>query len=159
MSVYVAATAVAVAMKHLNEPVPSIRSRRPDVPVALEATIMHALAKDPAKRFGSAREMDAALAQTGLDTRAASDDFTPACGTPGGHAGDAVYHLSASEPEEVVVGLSATFDAALELTSAPCGSFTIAKRPVPGMSAGPTITVPPCSLALDADASTLVTWK
>jgi serine/threonine protein kinase len=66
-------TAVVVAMKHLQEPVASLRERRPDVPPQLEAVIMHALAKDPADRFSSAQEMDAALAATGLDTQAASE--------------------------------------------------------------------------------------
>jgi eukaryotic-like serine/threonine-protein kinase len=65
-------TAVAVAMKHLQEPVPPLRSRRPDVPPDLEAVVMRALAKDPAQRFSSALSMDSALAKTGLDRRAAS---------------------------------------------------------------------------------------
>src|SRR5687767_10667679 len=35
-------TPVAIAVKHLNEPVPSLRQRRPDVPPDLEAAIMRA---------------------------------------------------------------------------------------------------------------------
>ena len=69
---FAADTAVAVAMKHLQEDVAPLRARRPDVPPALEAVIMHALEKDPAKRFRSAQEMDAALQATGLDQQAAS---------------------------------------------------------------------------------------
>jgi serine/threonine-protein kinase len=47
---------VAVAMKHLNDPVPDILERRPDVPVRLAAAMEHALEKDPARRFSSMRE-------------------------------------------------------------------------------------------------------
>jgi serine/threonine-protein kinase len=68
-----AATPVAIAMKHLNDPVPSLRQRRPDVPPDFEAVVMRALEKDPARRFSSAAEMDAAVAATGLADRPASD--------------------------------------------------------------------------------------
>jgi serine/threonine protein kinase/tetratricopeptide (TPR) repeat protein len=39
-----------------NEPLPSLRAARPDVPEALERLVMKALEKDPAKRYQSARE-------------------------------------------------------------------------------------------------------
>jgi serine/threonine-protein kinase len=54
-------SAVAVAMRHLRDPIPSVRARRPDVPVALDRVVAHSLEKDPARRYGSAAEMDAAL--------------------------------------------------------------------------------------------------
>jgi serine/threonine-protein kinase len=66
-------TPVAIAMRHLNDPVPSLRQRRPDVPPDFEAVIMRALEKDPARRFSSASEMDAAVGATGLATRTASE--------------------------------------------------------------------------------------
>jgi eukaryotic-like serine/threonine-protein kinase len=60
---------VAVAMKHINEPVPDILERRPDVPVRLAAAIEHALEKDPSRRFASMRdfasELRACLEQLG----------------------------------------------------------------------------------------------
>jgi len=60
---------VAVAMKHLNEPVPDILERRPDVPVRLAAAMERALEKDPARRFASMRdfagELRACLAELG----------------------------------------------------------------------------------------------
>lgn len=68
-------TPVAIAMRHLNDPVPSLRQRRPDVPPAFEDVILRALEKDPARRFSSAAGMDAAVAATGLASRPAS---TPA---------------------------------------------------------------------------------
>jgi serine/threonine-protein kinase len=60
---------VAVAMKHMNEPVPDISSRRPDVPLRLVAAVERALEKDPARRFGSmdqfAWELRQCLAELG----------------------------------------------------------------------------------------------
>ncbi len=44
---------VAVAMKHVNEPVPDITAKRPDAPLRLVAAVERALEKDPARRFGS----------------------------------------------------------------------------------------------------------
>jgi serine/threonine-protein kinase len=52
---------VSVAMRHLHEPVPSVRERRRDVPRRLEAAIRRALAKDPAERFASMGELIAEL--------------------------------------------------------------------------------------------------
>jgi eukaryotic-like serine/threonine-protein kinase len=52
---------VSVAMRHLHEPVPSVRDRRPDIPSRLDAAIRRAMAKDPAERFGSMPELIAEL--------------------------------------------------------------------------------------------------
>ena len=58
---------VAVAMRHINEPPPPIRDKRPDVPPRLEAAIHRAMAKDPADRFATmsdfCRELEACLAE------------------------------------------------------------------------------------------------
>jgi eukaryotic-like serine/threonine-protein kinase len=58
---------VAVALRHVNEPPPDLRQRRPDVSPRLEAAIERALAKDPARRFPSmaafAKELRACLAE------------------------------------------------------------------------------------------------
>ncbi|HET8528802.1 MAG TPA: protein kinase [Gaiellaceae bacterium] len=60
---------VAVAMKHINEPPPSLLQRRPDLPMRLVAAVERALAKDPANRFPSmdafAAELRACLAELG----------------------------------------------------------------------------------------------
>ncbi len=52
---------VAVALRHINEPPPSILERRRDVPVRLGAAVERALAKDPADRFASMAEFVAEL--------------------------------------------------------------------------------------------------
>ena len=48
---------VAVAMRHINEPPPSVRERRPDVSPRLDALIRRAMAKEPRDRFGSMDEL------------------------------------------------------------------------------------------------------
>ncbi len=58
---------VAVALRHVNEPPPSLRERRQDVTPRLEAAVNRALAKDPGRRFPSmaafAKELRACLAE------------------------------------------------------------------------------------------------
>src|SRR4051794_28422096 len=58
---------VAVAMRHINEPPPPIRDKRPDVSPRLEAAVQKAMAKDPADRFPTmidfCHELEACLAE------------------------------------------------------------------------------------------------
>jgi eukaryotic-like serine/threonine-protein kinase len=58
---------VAVALRHVNEPPPPLRGRRPDVTPRLEAAVERALEKDPARRFPSmtafAKELRTCLAE------------------------------------------------------------------------------------------------
>jgi serine/threonine protein kinase len=54
-----------LSAKVLLEQPPSIRAARPDVPAALEAVVMHALEKDPAKRFATVADLAMALAAFG----------------------------------------------------------------------------------------------
>jgi serine/threonine-protein kinase len=52
---------VSVAMRHLNEPAPSVRGVRPDVSQRLDAAIRRAMAKDPEDRFPSTEAFAAEL--------------------------------------------------------------------------------------------------
>ncbi len=52
---------VAAALRHVNEPPPSVLERRPDVPLRLVATAERMLAKDPADRFASMADVIAEL--------------------------------------------------------------------------------------------------
>ena len=52
---------VNVALRHVNDPVPTPRSVRPGVSTAMEAVIVRSLQKDPQARYGSADEMLADL--------------------------------------------------------------------------------------------------
>jgi serine/threonine protein kinase len=54
---------VAVAMKHVNEPVPDITATRPDAPLRLVAAVERALEKDPARRFASMDQFKGELRQ------------------------------------------------------------------------------------------------
>jgi hypothetical protein len=48
---FTAETVVGVAMKHVNEPIPDVQRRRPEVSSALAAVVERATAKDPKKRY------------------------------------------------------------------------------------------------------------
>jgi serine/threonine-protein kinase len=52
---------VAVAMRHVNDPVPSVREVRPDVPPRLDRAIQRAMAKDHGDRFDSMADFAAEL--------------------------------------------------------------------------------------------------
>ena len=58
---------VAVAMRHINEPPPPVRDKRPDVSPRVEAAVQRAMAKVPEERFASmaeyCRELEACLAE------------------------------------------------------------------------------------------------
>jgi len=58
---------VAVAMRHINEPPPSVRDKRPDVSPRLDAAVQRAMAKRPEDRFQTmaefGRELEANLAE------------------------------------------------------------------------------------------------
>ncbi|MGH2523563.1 MAG: serine/threonine-protein kinase, partial [Anaerolineales bacterium] len=50
-------TSVAVLLKHISAPIPSLHTVRPDLPRALDPIIATAMAKDPDERYPSARAM------------------------------------------------------------------------------------------------------
>ncbi len=52
---------MAVAMRHVRDPVPSVRTLRPDVPERVDAVIARAMSKRPEDRFDSMGELAVAL--------------------------------------------------------------------------------------------------
>ena len=56
-----AETPVALLLKHINEPIPSARSLRADLPVSAERVIMKATAKQPEQRYASASDLSDAF--------------------------------------------------------------------------------------------------
>jgi eukaryotic-like serine/threonine-protein kinase len=69
---------VAVALRHVNEPLPSLRDVRPDVSPRLAAAVERALEKDPAHRFPSmaalAKELRACLVEVEEEVPVVQDD-------------------------------------------------------------------------------------
>src|SRR5581483_5612559 len=74
---------VAVAMRHINEPPPPVRDKRPDVSPRLEAAIQRAMAKRPEDRFPTmaafCEELGACLAEA---QNAGTQVVRPARGAP-----------------------------------------------------------------------------
>ena len=62
--------AVEIALKHLKEPMPSIRDELPDIPQSVENIILRATAKNPKNRYSDAREMHEDLKTCLDDSRA-----------------------------------------------------------------------------------------
>lgn len=58
---FTGATAQAITARHASDPVPPLRTVRPDVPAGIEAALTRALAKSPEERFASVEEFAAAL--------------------------------------------------------------------------------------------------
>jgi serine/threonine-protein kinase len=73
---YSGANFMAVAMKHVRDPVPRVRDRRPDVPASVEAIVSRAMAKRPEDRFPSTEEMLAALEAAAEDDPGLSEGAT-----------------------------------------------------------------------------------
>ena len=65
-----AETQVGVAMKHVNEPMPDVQSKRPEVSASVAAVVDRATTKDPRDRYGTVAEMVRDLEQT-LEVEAA----------------------------------------------------------------------------------------
>lgn len=59
-------TPMGVAVAHIQQPVPSLLERQPDLPPRFEAIIRRALDKDPAKRFQTATELAHAINDSGI---------------------------------------------------------------------------------------------
>ena len=51
---FTADSSLGLLMKHINEPLPSLRERNPDLPPEVEAVVFRATAKDPASRYPTA---------------------------------------------------------------------------------------------------------
>jgi serine/threonine protein kinase len=60
---FVGSTPLGVAMSHIQDTPPPLRSLRPDLPAAVDALVQQALSKDPSARFHTAGALAHALAQ------------------------------------------------------------------------------------------------
>jgi eukaryotic-like serine/threonine-protein kinase len=79
---------MAVAMRHLRDPIPSVRKRRPDVPERVDEIVAKAMAKQPEDRYPTMEAMmgalEAALAQEAAegDTGSQATGELPAISKP-----------------------------------------------------------------------------
>jgi serine/threonine protein kinase len=78
---YTAETAMAVMLKHINDPLPLPRTLNPALPEGLERVILKSLAKQPSDRFASAGEMVKAVLAETIRADVSADGKT-AVGTP-----------------------------------------------------------------------------
>ena len=74
---FAGASPVATAIAHQQQPVPPLTEVAPNVPPALAAVAEQALAKQPDRRFDSARSMHAALTAAGAELPPATEDTVP----------------------------------------------------------------------------------
>lgn len=73
-------TPVSIALKHAQEPIPSIRKKDRSVPQTLENVVLKATAKDPRDRYPSAQAMKADLDSSLDPARADEPVFVPTHG-------------------------------------------------------------------------------
>jgi eukaryotic-like serine/threonine-protein kinase len=67
---------VAIALRHVNEPPPSVLERRPDVPPRVATAVERAMAKRPEERFQSMGELASELETALADLDPSSEDAT-----------------------------------------------------------------------------------
>jgi eukaryotic-like serine/threonine-protein kinase len=67
---------VAIALRHVNEPPPSVLERRPDVPPRVATAVERAMAKRPEERFQSMGELASELETELADLDPSSEDAT-----------------------------------------------------------------------------------
>jgi eukaryotic-like serine/threonine-protein kinase len=68
---------VTVAMQHINEPPPSVRAKRTDVPPRVDAAVQRAMAKDPRDRFPTMAEFGRELEACAGDTEEGTQIIAP----------------------------------------------------------------------------------
>ena len=90
------------ALQHVEQPMPSLRAYCPDIPIALELVVQHALARNPEQRFQHVSELVEAFSQVchGLVNRlrVQRDEAPPAPLAPMSAAQKSIHDL----PEEEV---------------------------------------------------------
>jgi len=97
-----AGTPLSVALKHLTEPIPSIRSFRPDLPMEVELILNRAMAKDREKRYSRASEL-------ALELRAIADTLQENS-TPAPNPVRALHNEELSTEMDVVDDSEPAFD-------------------------------------------------
>lgn len=79
---FTGASPVAIAIKHSLEEPPPLCSLNPTIPQAVEAVVMRAMKKDPARRYNSAGEFAYALRQAIYESASAPTPAPPPAASP-----------------------------------------------------------------------------
>lgn len=87
-------TAVTLAYKHVSEAPPKPRDLNPEIPEAMEAVVLKAMAKDPSKRYQTGREMADDLHRAVAGQRVTASTAAAFAAT------QAIPHQSAGPPAE-----------------------------------------------------------
>jgi serine/threonine-protein kinase len=131
---------VAVAMKHINQPPPSLLEKRPDVPMRVAAAADRAMQKDPAARFASmddfAAELEASLRELGTP----DGDPTAIVRSPVLRAGRPRTVRPRRTPWPLILSLLAVLAAAAVLVGVlALGGSKNKKSGTPGAGGGPAV--------------------
>ena len=127
-----AGTPLSVAMKHLSEPVPSIRSSRPDLPMEVERILNRAMAKDREMRYPNASELALELRAL-LNTF--RDDITPAPihgGTPHGEERSTEIDVDEDSQQALDSSSAPPLEVLQQSNTDPSQEFRAAKVSPPG---------------------------
>jgi serine/threonine-protein kinase len=136
---FMAGTEAELFRLHGEARLPSVRSRRPELPGAIDDVLARACAKDRRDRFSTCEELDAALTQAGLSTmRSVPPTVMATEGLP-----------SVAPPPHDRRGSGSTSRVARTLSDAPPRDAPLPGAPLPGAplpgapSIPPYVAVPP----------------
>jgi serine/threonine protein kinase len=134
---------VAVALRHVHDPVPSVRDRRPEVSPRLDALVRRAMAKDPSDRFASMdeveAELEACLDELGPDVERDATMVVP----PSPPAARPVRPPARSKPpQKRRRGVALPLVLALLATAIAAGAVLVAHYGLPGSGSAKSSTSP-----------------
>ncbi len=145
---YDADTPYAVILKHINDPLPPLRSRVPQLPEAVERIVIKALAKDKTQRYQSAAELRDALVQAEKVAHNMGNADTVDLVTPTAKSPETILLPARRSPLPFVLGagvlIGVVLLASTLISGSPLGLFVAA---APSETNTPTSTTAPTPTA------------